>query len=201
MNDIKSIIAKNIASLRQAADMTQNDLAEKLNYSDKAVSKWERAESTPDISVLLEIADIFSVPLDYLVREGHEASPPKAPQRAEAKYNHTIITCLSMMVVWFLALSAFVLMSLITPDIGGKWLAFIHAIPACMIIWLVFNSIWFNTRRNYLIISLLMWSVLVSIHTSFLVAGINIWVIYLFGVPGQITILMWSMIKKTKKKK
>ena len=69
MEDIKPIIAKNITALRQGAKMTQIELAERLNYSDKSVSKWERAESLPDITVLKAIADMFEVPLDYLVRE------------------------------------------------------------------------------------------------------------------------------------
>ena len=67
MDEIKTIVARNISELRQANHMTQLDLAEKLNYSDKTISKWERAESTPDIAVLIEIARLFGVTLDYLV--------------------------------------------------------------------------------------------------------------------------------------
>ena len=67
MSDIKAIIAKNITALRQNHKMTQIELAEKLNYSDKAVSKWERGESVPDISVLKQIADLFGVTVDYLL--------------------------------------------------------------------------------------------------------------------------------------
>ena len=67
MNDIKSIVAKNIAELRQSNNMTQLELAEKINNSDKAISKWERAESSPDISVLVDIAAVFGVTVDYLI--------------------------------------------------------------------------------------------------------------------------------------
>ncbi len=45
MEDLKITVAKNIADLRKAANMTQLDLASRLNYSDKAVSKWERGVS------------------------------------------------------------------------------------------------------------------------------------------------------------
>ena len=55
MEDIKKIISKNIQTLRKDADLTQSELAERLNYSDKAVSKWERGESVPDIVVLKQI--------------------------------------------------------------------------------------------------------------------------------------------------
>lgn len=68
MSDIKSNVAKNITELRILNNMTQMELAEKLNYSDKTISKWERGDSSPDISVLVELADLFGVTLDYLVR-------------------------------------------------------------------------------------------------------------------------------------
>ena len=71
MEDLKKIIARNIVDLRRANNMTQLELAEKLNYTDKAVSKWERGESLPDISVLKTIADLFGVKIDYLVTVDH----------------------------------------------------------------------------------------------------------------------------------
>ena len=69
--DMKRVIAKNMTELRLAKGMTQLQVAERLNYSDKAVSKWERAESIPDICILKEIADLYGVTLDYLVNEKH----------------------------------------------------------------------------------------------------------------------------------
>ena len=65
MDNVKNTIAKNITNLRLANNMTQVELGERLNYSDKAVSKWERAESIPDVTVLVEIAKLFGVTLDY----------------------------------------------------------------------------------------------------------------------------------------
>ena len=108
MKDIKAIIAKNITELRTQAEMTQTDLAEKLQYSDKAVSKWERGESLPDISVLLEIAEIFEVSLDYLVKEDH----PKKKKKKKPIYNNPVIAGISMVAVWLFALLSFVVMAL-----------------------------------------------------------------------------------------
>lgn len=195
MNDIKPIVAKNIASLRQSAKMTQIELAEKLNYSDKAVSKWERGESLPDIAVLVMIADLFEVPLDYLVRAEHKQPKPE-PADAPPRYNHSMIAWISVLLVWFIALFAFIIISLISSETPFKWLAFVYAVPVTSIVWLVFNSVWFNPRRNYLIISLLVWSLIASVHISLLPADINIWMLYLLGIPAQLIILGWSMIKK-----
>ncbi len=199
MNDIKPIVAKNIASLRQAKKMTQIELAEKLNYSDKAVSKWERGESLPDISVLVMIADLFEVPLDYLVRAEHKKSEP-SPE-APLRYNHSMIAWISVLLVWFIALFAFIIVSLTSAATPFKWLAFVYAAPVTCVVWLVFNSIWFNRRRNYLIISVLVWSFIASVHISLLPSGNNIWLLYLLGVPAQLIILGWSMLKKPTKSK
>ncbi len=199
MNNIKSIVAKRIARLRQEKGLTQLELAEKLNYSDKAVSKWERAESMPDISVLVEIADMFSVPLDYLVREEYklpEKSKKPTKEKTVRNYDKKFITALSVLAVWLAAFVAFVIISLAAKDSPVQWLVFVYAVPASMIVWLVLNSIWFDQRKNYLIISLLMWSVLISLHVSFLPFGANVWQIYFLGIPGQIIILLWSKIKR-----
>lgn len=201
MNDIKSIIAKNIADLRKSKGLTQLELAEQLNYSDKAVSKWEHADSMPDVSVLVEIANLFEVPLDYLVRAEHpknemlrsDGSLPASP------YRKGFISAVSVLLVWFIAVLVFVLVTLVAKGARYQWLSFIYAIPVSMIVWLVFNSIWFNPRLNYLIVSFLMWSVLLSAQLSLLPFGMNIWLIYLLGIPGQIIIILWAMIRNPHK--
>lgn len=199
MQDLKPIIAQNITALRQERKMTQIELAEQLNYSDKAVSKWERGESVPDVMVLKTIADLFGVSLDYLLEEEHKmAEEPEATEEAEEKRpvspirSHTVVTLLSELIVWFVATVAYVVADMIWPDNKALWLSFVYAVPVSMIVWLVFNSVWFNTRRNYLIISLLVWSLLLSVSLTVLVWGGNAWKLLLLGIPGQVAILIWS---------
>ncbi len=200
MNDIKTIVAHNIAELRKAANMTQLELAEKLNYSDKAVSKWEHGDSIPDVTVLLEIADLFGVTLDFLVRTAHTPDEIKKRFVKPRKYSRRAIMLLSILCVWFLAVLSFILVSLIWSSAQHVWLAFIYAIPVSAVVWLVLNSVWFNRKVNYLIISLLMWTAILSIHLSFLLAGHNTGLIYIIGVPSQLIILVWSFLKKRSKK-
>ena len=196
MEDIKSIVAKNITELRLRNNMTQLELAEKLNYSDKTISKWERAESSPDIAVLVEIAALFGVTLDQLVRNGNTEEAIAKSGPAEAKYNRRIISHISESAALVIAMFAFIITTLILQRTTFQWLYFVYAIPITLIVKLIFNSIWFNPRQNYSIISALMWSLLAAIHTTFLYFGINVALIYLLGVAGQIVIIMWSFIKK-----
>lgn len=220
MEDVKITIAKNISELRVAAGMTQLELAEKLHYSDKAVSKWERAESVPDITTLTLIAEVFGVSLDFLVcgisdnkgqtadgntetdeisDDGGEESASDLLRKKRKKTNHTVITLMSVLLVWFIAAFVYVLIDLISVDMHYHWLAFIYAVPISAIVWLVLNSIWFSRQLNYFIVSLLSWSLLVSIHLSLLPAGINIGLIYVLGVPAQLIIILSSKIRFTKR--
>lgn len=200
MSDVKLALAKNITTLRQNHKMTQIELAEKLNYSDKAVSKWERGESMPDVLVLKSIADLFGVTLDYLLEEDHEKPPvaedaPKAEAPAVTHRNHKVVTTLSILLVWLVCTTLFIALDIICPEAKAKWLSFVYGVPASMIVWLVFNSIWFNRRRNYWIISFLMWSVLACIFLTMTVAGYPLWKFFLLGIPGQIAIYVWSRFK------
>lgn len=199
MDDIKLIISQNIVALRRKSAMTQIELAEKLNYSDKAISKWERGESIPDITVLKAIADIFSVTVDYLIQPDHEHEPSDEPQENESvikriKRRRIMVTGMSVLLVWVIATLLFVILDLAIKSGWGHLLVFAYAVPASCIVWLVFNSIWHNRRFNYVIISLMMWSLLAAIHLSAIVGGANIWQLYLLGIPGQIIIALWSLI-------
>ena len=200
VEDIKSIIAQNIKEIRLLHNMTQLELAERLNYSDKAISKWERAESTPDISVLVEIAEVFGVSLDRLVREkgAIKTVEPQAPK--QTSYNRRIISYISQGGVWIAATLAFIITTLITGSITFQWLYFIYTVPIVLIMRLVFNTLWFNPRYNYVIISALVWSVLASVHMTFLYFGIRAALVYLLGAVAQIVVILWSFIKKTKTK-
>ncbi len=206
MEDIKLNIAQNIASLRKDHNLTQFELAEKLNYSDKAISKWERAESIPDITVLKAIADVFGVTVDYLIRSEHDDSeiPNGEGRNAIIEYikrRRIIVTIMSTLLVWVIATLLFVILDLSLDCTWGQFLPFAYAMPVGSLVWLIFNSIWHNKRVNYIIISIMMWTLLSSIHLTVLISGYDIWQLYLLGIPGQIIIALWSFIGRKINKK
>lgn len=211
MEDLKSIIAENITALRKGSSMTQIELAEKLNYSDKAISKWERGESVPDITVLKTIADMFGVTVDYLLVREHisvdqelseeeilkrEREEKKQEKKKRLKKTHSIVAAMSVLLVWLIATLIFVILDASLNGTLRHLLVFPYAVVASTIVWLVFNSMWFNKRRNYLIISVMIWAIAVAVHITVLAGGHNLWQIYLLGIPGQIIIALWSIIGK-----
>ena len=200
MPDIKQTIAKNITELRLMNDMTQAQLGEKLNYSFKTVSKWERGESTPDIEVLTAISDLFGVSLDSLVREDSIAVGTEISEKKQKNYNHRAIMFIVEASVMLAALFAFIITSLIIGGKGFQILYFVYSLPIILIIRLIFNSIWFNPRHNYYIVSALMWAILAAVHISFLYFGMNVALIYLLGLFGQIIIIICAFVSRPFKK-
>lgn len=211
MEELKKIIAQNIIELRRANNMTQLELAERLNYTDKAVSKWERGESLPDISVLKTIADMFGVKIDYLVTTDHvepvaevlmspDAEEEAEKHRRRTASNHRVITSISILLVWFIATFGFVVAQLVS-EASQQWLAFIYGVPITFIVWLIFNSIWFRGKHNFLIISFLVWSLLAAFHITCVAFGVaeGIWLIYFLGIPGQAIIITWSRMLHRKR--
>ena len=191
MEEIKQIVAKNISELRVTAKMTQLELAEKLNYSDKAVSKWERAESLPDVITLKYMADLFGVTVDYLLNEHPTDEKPAVNRRT--KNNHLFISLLSVAAVWLLGTCAYSFGWIFETYL---WMAFVVCVPVSAIVLLVFNSIWGRRIWNLYIISLLVWSILMAVFLGVTVyTKYNIWIIFIIGIPAQILISLSFGIK------
>ena len=199
---LKLQIGSNIASYRKRAGLTQAGLAEKLNYSDKAVSKWERGESMPDVTTLVQLAEQFDITVNDLVVDPNalpgnpgklEKAMTQVSEKAlKRKANKNIILALSSTLVWFVALLAFVLLS--SFDFLEKYscLLFFYAIPANAIVLLSLRSAWRDFRWNKALISIIVWGSLLSIYVTLQAAfRYNFWKVFLLGIPGQIAIYLW----------
>lgn len=195
MNDLKQVIANNIINLRKEKKLTQIEFAKKLNYSDKAISKWERAESIPDVIVLKQIADLFGVSVDYLLNE-HSTNEKLIviKNNNSSKLNKVSLTLLCTSPLWIIATIIFSLISIFKGIY--VWYVFYISVPITLLMFLIFNSIWGNRRNNYIIVSCFIWSILTCIYLCLI--KFNLWQLFILGIPAQFTIILWSMLKKKK---
>lgn len=204
---LKMQVGSNIAAYRKRAGMTQADLAQRINYTDKAVSKWERGESMPDVQTLVQLAKLYSITLDELV-----ADPDALPENTGAvqqtmgkvvertlkrKADKRIIIWLSSLLVWFVATLVFVVLTSARVPYG--WLAFLFAVPADAIVVLSLRSAWRDFRWNRALISIIMWGSLACIFAVLALFLDRYWLIFLLGVPGQLAILLWFRMFRTPK--
>lgn len=196
MDDLKYITASNIINLRQKAGMTQSELAGLINYSDKSVSKWERAEAVPDAYVLKKMSEIFGVTVDYLLspHDGWDQDP----RQKKPLYSNQVIILLSVTGVWMLALILFITLWLLGNLV---WIIFIYAILFSMLVLLVLNSVLEQGRHNYLIIGALVLSIVASLYFSFLYFGKqNYWQLYLLLAPAWLVVFLTSRLRKRPEK-
>ena len=201
--NVKYRIGANIAAYRKRDGLTQASLAEKLNYSDKAVSKWERGESVPDVLTLMQLAELFGITVNELgcdpnaLPENSDSKLEKAMTQVsekalKRKANKNVIQALSSTLVWFIALSAFVILSSFDFLEAYSCLLFFVAIPANAIVLLSLRSAWRDFRWNQMLISLITWGSLLSIYMIILtVYHYHFWKLFLLGIPGQIAIFLW----------
>ena len=196
MKELREIIGQNLTELRKQKGYTQISLAERLNYSDKAISKWEKGTSLPSIDVLLDLANLYGVTLDYLVKEGDSKEKKLLMNDNVKRRNHILITLLSSILVWIVATTLYVFTYIPTKE-PSLWTIFLWAVPVNSIVLIVFNGIW--GKRKYLAIPvlLLIWSLLASIHLQVLMVlpEVNLWLIYLLGIPLSIATLLWVKLK------
>ena len=194
MDELKLATASNIIKLRTGAGMTQAELGEKLNYSDKTVSKWERAESVPDAWVLKQLGEIFGVTVDYLIssHDEWEGVPGMEETEPEKSFSSGVVTLVSVTGIWTLALLAFIIIFWALGSL--QWLIFAAAVPVTMITLLVFNSVWRHGKENKWIVAGLVLSLLLLIYLTFL--RYNPWQILLLTVPGEIIVFLSFRIRK-----
>ena len=195
MEDKRLIIAENISSLRRSSGITQAELAERLNYSDKAVSKWERGDSIPDVLVLAELAEMFSVTVDYFLHP--HAPDEKKPKAEQGKARlHAAISLTACAAPLFIATVLFVILKLALPDADGLWKVFVTAAPPVAILEIIFTSIWSKRKVPiFLSISALLWSVILLVYV-FIMSISSSAMLFLLGVPLQLVIILWYFIVK-----
>ena len=202
IDKLKNQIGVNIALYRKQAGLTQAGLAEKLNYSDKAVSKWERGESVPDVLTLAQLAEQFEITVNDLLSDPYalpgnptslEAAMTKVSEKTlKRKANKRIIQMLSSLLVWFVALFFYVILSSFEVTDPFSTILFAYAIPSTAIVLLSLRCAWRDFRWNKWLISTIVWGFLFSFYVTFyIIWHIHFWKIFLLGIPGQMAILLW----------
>ena len=207
--ELKIRVGANIARLRKSRGLTQAELAERINYSDKAVSKWERAESLPDVLTLICLAEQQGTDMNTLtglqpaspepVSIPEPASVPEQPPvRKKPVADRGVMQKLSSILVWVVAL--FLYMVLDEFGVKNLWLLFVGAIPANAIVRLSLRSSWKLYGMNRFLISVIMWGFLLVIYLLLLLtAKVNVWKILPMGLLGQAAIILWFKMFRSDK--
>ena len=193
MDNLKKLIANNIIKYRKMANLTQSDLAKKLNYSDKSVSKWERGDSLPDIIVLKQMAGIFGVSLDTLTSDKTE-KPSKVKQFVNrVNTSKVLISSCATVLVWLVATIAFVAFSLLT-NWDRLWLVFMYAIPVNFIVLISLTKFWQDAWYNFGMVSGIIISLPLALYLTLNMS--DVWLLFIVCIPLVILAFLWFVARK-----
>ena len=197
---LEQIVADNLVYYRKAAGLTQLEVAEKFNYSDKSISKWERAEGLPDILVLKALADFYDIRVDDFFKE------EKAKIKMTRKSRRWFIFGLSETLVWLVFGVFFSVFSIALPNVFAWWLLFVYAAAASAILAVVWAGIYHKRLYQLIATSCIVWFTIASIYLTALMVTLpnpnpNLWLLFLIGVPLEILAILWYFLRKNLKKK
>lgn len=197
MENEVTLLANNLIYYRKASGYTQLEIAEKLNYSDKSISKWERGEGVPDVFVLKALAELYGITIDDFFHKETKKITKNLKRR------HWYITGLSVGLAWLIAAAGFTILMLIIPDVFPWWLLFMYAFVSSFIITTVFSSVWGRLEYQLISISGLIWMAVLS--TYFTVHAVqpmeNDWLIIITGAPIEILEVIFYLLRRNNRKK
>ena len=198
-NNQQELLAKNLVYYRKASGLTQLELAEKFNYSDKSISKWERGEGFPDVFVLKSLADFYGITVDDFYLEEHKKITVKHSQRRKQIYIRLLSIAIAVLVTF---LTFFFLNTLLSKDLAFKpWLVFLYGLVVISITWLVWEFIYHKRFNRMLAASAVIWTSAISIYfTFFVMMSLNLWLIFIVAIPLQVLEIIWFLFKNKKNK-
>lgn len=195
-NKLKNNIAQRIAYYRKSCGMTQAELAEKLNYSDKSVSKWERGEGLPDVVVLSMMAELFGVTVNDLI--SGDTKPKRSTGRLPLK-DRILIPMLAVGLVLLVASIVYLVLRWVFPDMQRLWLIYVYAVPVCCVVAIVLLKLWWNLWSRFVCVSILIWSVAAAVYVTLSIQHIQ--EIFLIAAIMQILVVLWYLLKSNFKKR
>lgn len=199
INELNTKIAKNLAYYRKQAGLTQAELAEKINYSDKSVSKWEQGNGVPDVYILMQLADLYHVTVNDLI--GDNAQEKARALEVRTAGLHILIMLLSSGIIWLIATCCFVALQLIMPG-NEWWMMFVYAIAINAVLLLVYASVWKYRLFNFVCVTVLIWSSLVCLYLTARLISISmgndytaLWLVFILGIPLQVLEVLWVFFR------
>ncbi len=192
---LEEIVAANLTELRRARGWTQAELAEMINYSDKSVSKWERGDGLPDLKVITRLASLYGVSLDTLVTE---KTPEELKQTQQPKGQLALRIITELLAFSVVYLAATVIYFLAAVNGATPWTLFIWPLPIAFGLLTFFNYSWKYTVCAIVFASLFVWTLLTALYLQLL--SLNLWALFLIGVPAQAAIVLFSQYKRKKNK-
>lgn len=194
--EYKDIIAGNLTYYRKQSGLSQLELAHKLNYSNKNISKWENGETTPNIFVLKNIADLYGITIDDLLKQPNETDRQNYDEYAKAKkrrrhmrnYAYLFVANAALYTIMSIAI---LILGLCQVQVFNKWLLLLYATPlTCISVFVFIRCIY--KRVDLISVSLLGWMLATCVYVS-LPTVQNISMVFVVAGAYQVLIIFVAL--------
>jgi len=194
-------LAKNLVYYRKEAGLTQLELAEEFNYSDKSVSKWERGEGFPDVFVLKSLADFYGITVDDL----YSSERKKIVTQNHSLSKQVFIKVLSILTGWTVTIVTFFFLNIFLDEVAFRsWILFIYGALITGILLLIFDFIYRHRFLRMVDTSIIIWVGALSIFLTLIsvtnVNPLNMALIFIVAIPLQVLDIVWFLFGTYKRK-
>ncbi|NLO45306.1 MAG: helix-turn-helix transcriptional regulator [Clostridiales bacterium] len=197
-HELREQVAKRLALYRKQFGMTQFELAQKINYSDKSVSKWERGDGLPDLFVIYQIAELFGITADALIYGDADAPTPcLETDKWHEKFRRLTKTLLAVGLVWLCGTVIYFLMnmavSIFSVGIQSTWLTFLYCVPVSCVVLIVLTKLWWNPLSCFFSVTGLVWTAPLSLYLTF--SRYDTKNMFLICAVMQVLVVLWFIMR------
>ena len=178
-------LSENLVLLRKKHKITQSELGQKLNYSDKSISKWERGDGVPDLSVMVQLSQLYNVSIDEMLGR---STKEESEHKALPIIRHATVIITLCAIVFLTALAVFVCLTAFAPGVPGKWLCFLGALPVMSLGVGIMFLIWKDYAWAFGALSIALWTACLFLQQ--IARGLNAGMIYAIGGIIQLAALV-----------
>lgn len=179
MENVKKIVSQNLTKLRKEKNMTQAELAKLINYSDKAISRWETGEVVPDLETIYALSEVFGVPVSAITEAQAEK---KEGNGGSLTVSQKVLSQIFLVCeIWFIICAVFVYLKFSRQV--NLWQLFVLGVPATALL------LWFCNRKEpantllFIFATIFIWSLITCVYLY--LRKSNPWYIYFLGLPLQ----------------
>lgn len=192
----KDIVAENLIYYRKKSGMSQLELAQKLNYSNKNISKWENAETTPNVFVLKTIADLYGITVDDLLKQPSTNDKQTYSEYVNAINKHKKIRNYAFLfmanaILYTVVCVAILVLGLCQITAFNKWLLFLFVTPlSCLSIFIFVRCIY--KRIDVVSLSLFGWLIALCVYIALPLVK-NIAMVFVVAGAYQVLIIFITL--------
>lgn len=192
MKEIREIVCANLIKIRKQHNLTQVELSNKINYSDNAISRWEKGDVLPSLEILQTLASFYGVELTFFIEEHPDEQTKILNSRKRVLY-WGIISC-AILAIW--TICALIFLLIYNYKGAYYYMAFVWGVPISAIVMRSLVKYYFDNKLALLTNSICVWTTLVAIYVQWI--ELNLWQAFLIGMPIQFMLILITVSKGLK---